>query len=195
MKQGKLTVITGPMKSGKSEEIARRIRRFQLAKKKVIVFAPDLDRHLEEGSIQGRDGGHAQCIAVPYRCPGYIRALVADDDAVVVIDEAQFFECPPDSRMNGITEVAVAYRDMGKTVIIAGLDLDSDGNAFGEMPFLLAQADEVVKLKAVCEDCGADAGYTAATFEKSGQISVPESGYVAVCRSCFLKRQQERRRA
>ena len=192
MRQGPVTVITGPMKSGKSEELARRIRRFRLAKKKAVVFTPDLDRHFEKGGIEGRDGGKAECVRIPYRCPWYIKALVADDDVVVVIDEAQFFES--EDKSNGIAAIATAYRDAGKVVIVAGLDLDSDGNAFGEMPELMAQADYVVKLKAVCEDCGADAGYTAANFDKTERISIPEEGYVAVCRPCFLRRQRERKK-
>lgn len=145
MPHGILTVITGCMSCGKSEELIRRLRRAVIAKQKVAVFKPAMDTRTDESTVASRDGRTFRATAVAK--PDEILALAAGV-AVVGIDEAQFF----DESIVGVCQRLIA-RD-GVRVIAVGLDTDFRGEPFETVARLLAVADEAVKLTAICVRCG-----------------------------------------
>ncbi len=143
--QGRVEVITGPMFSGKTEELIRRLRRAMIARQKVQVFKPSLDKRYAEEAVASHAGMAFE--AVPLEHIGQIWEHLDDDTTVVGLDEAQFFS--PE-----VTAVVQRLAERGIRVIIAGLDMDFRGEPFGPMPALLAQADRVDKLQAICVVCG-----------------------------------------
>ncbi|WP_342536887.1 thymidine kinase [Sporosarcina sp. FSL K6-3508] len=145
MQGGWMEVICGSMFSGKSEELIRRIRRAEFAKQKIAVFKPAIDDRYSEEAVVSHDG--TSMIANPIARANEIPNLVTDDFDVVAIDEAQFFD-------EEILDVAISLADRGFRVIIAGLDQDFRGEPFGPMPRLMAVAELVTKLQAVCTVCG-----------------------------------------
>ena len=146
--RGWIEVICGSMFSGKTEELIRRVRRAQIARQKVQVFKPRLDdRYLVE-KVASHNGVHLDAVVV--REAREIPQLVDPDTTVVVIDEGQFFDWV-------IADVCNFLADNGRRVIIAGLDMDFRGEPFGPMPLLMAQAEQVDKLQAICVVCGAPA--------------------------------------
>jgi len=148
---GHIEVICGSMFSGKSEELIRRVRRGHYARQRVQVFKPSLDTRSELTTVTSHDGRDVQAVAVDSTAE--LLARVADDTEVVAIDEAQFFD-------DDLPLVCRKLADRGVRVIAAGLDLDFRGEPFGPMPQLLAQAEEVQKLHAICMVCGEDASRT-----------------------------------
>ncbi|AXI01123.1 thymidine kinase [Sporosarcina sp. PTS2304] len=151
MQGGWMEVICGSMFSGKSEELIRRIRRAEFAKQKIAVFKPAIDDRYSEEAVVSHDG--TSMIANPIRKACEIPNLVSDDFDVVAIDEAQFFD-------EEILEVAISLADRGFRVIVAGLDQDFRGEPFGPMPQLMAVAELVTKLQAVCTVCGSPSSRT-----------------------------------
>ena len=146
--RGWIEVICGSMFSGKTEELIRRVRRAQIARQKVQVFKPRLDdRYLVE-KVASHNGVHLDAVVVG-EAQG-IPQLVGPDTDVVAIDEGQFFDWT-------IADVCNLLADNGRRVIIAGLDTDFRGEPFGPMPLLMAQAERVDKLQAICVVCGAPA--------------------------------------
>lgn len=210
--KNKITVITGPMKCGKSEEILRRIRRYKIAERNVIVFKPDTDNRFSEDEVVSRDGNEADCIVIPASNPEYIFSFVDNSTDVIVIDEAQFFEphtecsacciskdcadCKQGADKKGITDVVQELFDKGYEVIVAGLDMTSERKPFREMPQLMAIAHEVIKLKAVCEYCKKEeAVYSIALFDKQDEIEVGDAGkYKVACPRCYLKYMKKKNR-
>jgi thymidine kinase len=148
---GWIEVICGSMFSGKSEELIRRIRRAEIARLKVQVFKPALDLRFGQDRVSSHSG--AQMGALPLQAAREILQLVDPATDVVAIDEVQFFDWD-------ITTVCDRLADQGKRVIVAGLDMDFRGEPFGPMPILMAQAEEVEKLHAICMVCGAPATRT-----------------------------------
>jgi thymidine kinase len=148
---GWIEVICGSMFSGKSEELIRRIRRAEIARLKVQVFKPALDIRFGQDRVSSHSG--SQMGALPLRTAREILQLVDPATDVVAIDEVQFFDWD-------ITVVCDRLADQGKRVIAAGLDMDFRGEPFGPMPILMAQAEEVEKLHAICMVCGAPATRT-----------------------------------
>lgn len=148
---GFIEVICGSMFSGKSEELIRRVRRVQIARKKVQIFKPLLDNRYHVQYIYSHNGSKlkATCIENPEE----ILKLVKHDIEVIAIDEAQFFD-------DRIIEVCQILANQGKRVIVAGLDQDFRGEPFGPMPALLAIAEYVDKLQAICMVCGRPATRT-----------------------------------
>lgn len=142
---GWIELITGSMYCGKSEELIRRIRRAQIAKQKVRVFKPKLDDRYRDESIVSHSG--ATCEAIPIDDPGDILKRIEDQVNVVAVDEVQFFE-------EGIIHVCETLADRKMRVICAGLDRDFRGEPFGPMPEVLALAEYVDKLQAICVKCG-----------------------------------------
>lgn len=174
---GWVEVICGSMFSGKTEELLRRVRRAQIARQKVQVFKPKLDNRYSEGHVQSHDAN--RIASVPLSRARDILRRVDDNTRVVGIDEAQFFD-------ESVVEVAqkLAYR--GIRVIIAGLDLDFRGLPFGPMPRLLAIAEEVTKLHAVCMVCGNPASRSqrlVGSAEERIAVGAKEM-YEARCRFC-----------
>jgi thymidine kinase len=143
---GRIEVISGVMFSGKSEELLRRVRRALIARKKVQVFKSHLDdRYLGTYRISSHDGGQIE--AVPVNLSVQVAERVEPDTQVVAIDEAQFLDA-------GIVKVVNDLADNGVRVVVAGTDMDFRGQPFGPIPELLAIAEVVDKLHAICVRCG-----------------------------------------
>jgi thymidine kinase len=148
---GSIEVICGSMFSGKTEELIRRVRRAQIARQKVQVFKPHIDIRYSPKRVHSHNGMQWEATPVEHS-HDILEQLEANID-VVAIDEAQFFD-------PGIVAVCEALADRGLRVIVAGLDLDFRGEPFGPMPQLLARAEHVDKLQAICVVCGAPASRT-----------------------------------
>ncbi|MEW8985698.1 MAG: thymidine kinase [Bacillus sp. (in: firmicutes)] len=152
MKQsGWVEVICGSMFSGKSEELIRRVKRTQFAKQKVVVFKPKIDNRYSKEAVVSHDG--SSFVALPIANSSEIFQYVDEDVDVVAIDEVQFFD-------QDIVAVIQQLADSGYRVITAGLDQDFRGEPFGKMPALMAIAEQVTKLQAVCAVCGSPASRT-----------------------------------
>ncbi len=148
---GWVEVICGSMFSGKTEELIRRVRRAEIARQKVQVFKPGLDDRYTVEKVASHDGMHWE--AVPVESAKSIPGLVEPDTTVVAVDEAQFFDWT-------IADICNQVADQGVRVIVAGLDMDFRGEPFGPMPLLMAQAERVDKLQAICIVCSAPASRT-----------------------------------
>ncbi len=179
---GRIEVICGSMFSGKTEELIRRIRRAEIARQKVQVFKPQLDDRYSVEKVRSHDGGHWE--AIPVTSAMEILASVEPDAQVVAIDEAQFFDWT-------IAEVCNRLADEGKRVIVAGLDMDFRGEPFGPMPVLMAQAERVDKLQAICVVCGAPASRSQrlidgkpASYDDPVIMVGASEKYEARCRRC-----------
>jgi len=181
---GWIEVICGSMFSGKSEELIRRVRRVQIAKKKVQVFKPTIDDRYDVQYIYSHNGTKVEAINIAK--PKDILEAVATDTDVVAIDEAQFYD-------DDIVLICKKLADQGKRIIIAGLDQDFRGEPFGPIPKLLAIAEEVDKLQAICIICGNIAsrtqrlvnGQPAKYSDPTILIGAKES-YEARCRKCHV---------
>jgi thymidine kinase len=174
---GWIEVITGSMFSGKSEELIRRLRRAQIARRKVQIFKPRLDNRFGEDHIIS----HSE-MRIPSDSLASSRELldrVQPDTEVVGIDEGQFFD-------RELPAVCNTLADQGKRVIVAGLDQDYLGNPFEPMPQLLAIAEYISKTMAICMVCGAPANHTQRLVASSERVLVGAQGtYEARCRKCF----------
>ncbi|MBI2976572.1 MAG: thymidine kinase [Chloroflexi bacterium] len=148
---GSIEVITGSMFSGKTDELIRRLRRADIAKQSIQVFKPIIDNRYAVEKVTSHAGSEFD--ATPVESAKYIIALVQPDTTVVAIDEAQFFDWH-------IAEVTQQLADRGVRVIVAGLDMDFRAEPFGPMPLLLAEAEKVDKLQAICVVCGLPASRT-----------------------------------
>lgn len=175
-RRGSIEVITGSMFSGKTEELIRRLRRAQFAGLKVEIFKPSLDKRYSENRVVSHDD--KSIISTPVDNPAAILLLAGDVD-VVGIDEAQFFDY-------SITDVCNKLADDGIRVLVAGLDMDFMGKPFGPMPALLAIAEYVTKVHAICVQCGNLAQYS---FRKSADEQLVLLGekdiYKPLCRHCY----------
>lgn len=151
LQKGWLEVITGPMFAGKSEELIRRVKTLSYTKMKIIAFKPAIDDRYDKTAIASHDGAKYEAYAI--KNAQSILELVKQDTQVVAIDEIQFFDM-------SIVKICEEFADRGIRVIAAGLDLDFKGEPFGPMPELLARAEFVTKLSAVCTVCGCAATRT-----------------------------------
>ncbi|MFI5228852.1 MAG: thymidine kinase [Gemmatimonadales bacterium] len=180
---GWIEVICGVMFSGKSEELIRRVRRAIIAKKKVQVFKSHLDeRYSGIYSVSSHDGRTVE--AVPIDTPEQIARLLLNDTQVAAIDEAQFLD-------QSIVELVTALANRGLRVIVAGTDSDFRGEPFGPMPALLAVAEVVDKLHAICVVCGNPAsrnqrliGGRPARYDSPTIMVGSSESYEARCRAC-----------
>jgi len=175
MHRGRIEVITGGMFSGKSEELVRRLRRATFARKKVRAFKHSSDDRYHDTHIGCHSG--IQFDALPKDTAFEILAASEGAD-VVGIDEAQFFH-------PGLVEVCEKLANTGKRVVVAGLDLDSEGHPFGPMPHLMAIAEDVDKLHAVCMVCGERACRSQHKAGKTELVEVGAAAYEARCRGCW----------
>ena len=175
--QGWIEVIVGSMFSGKSEELIRRLRRAQIAKRKVQIFKPRIDnRYSEDHIISHSDMKIASENLVTSR---ELLERVLPETEVVGIDEGQFFDQELPAVVNTIA-------DQGKRVIVAGLDQDYLGKPFEPMPQLLAIAEYITKTLAICMVCGSPANHTQRLVASSARVLVGAQGtYEARCRHCF----------
>jgi thymidine kinase len=175
-KKGSIEVITGSMFSGKTEELIRRLRRAQFAGLKVEIFKPSLDMRYSETRVVSHDD--KSIISTPVDNASAIMLLAGNVD-VVGIDEAQFFD-------NSIIEVCNTLADNGIRIVVAGLDMDFKGNPFGPMPALLAVAEYVTKVHAICMRCGNLAQYSFRKSEESQVVLLGEKNlYEPLCRNCY----------
>lgn len=175
-KRGSIEVITGSMFSGKTEELIRRLRRAQFAGLKVEIFKPSLDKRYSEIRVVSHDD--KSIVSTPVDNASSI-LLLAGECNVVGIDEAQFFD-------NSITDVCNTLADNGIRVLIAGLDMDFMGNPFGPMPALLAIAEYVTKVHAICMRCGTLANYSYRKSEEAQVVLLGEQNiYEPLCRNCY----------
>ncbi|WP_026473690.1 thymidine kinase [Alkaliflexus imshenetskii] len=177
-RQGWIEVIAGSMFSGKTEELLRRLKRARIAKLNVEIFKPLVDQRFSESDVVSHDANSIRC--TPVDSSGNIMLLSSNTD-VVGIDEAQFFD-------NGLIEVCNTLAAQGLRVIVAGLDMDFKGKPFGPMPGLMACAEYVTKVHAICVRCGdlAQHSFRLKASEKLVEVGASES-YEAVCRSCYNK--------
>lgn len=173
---GWIEVITGGMFSGKSEELIRRVRRAEIARQKTQIFKPVIDNRFDVKRIISRDNRGIDAIAVPN--PAELRSHVVIGVKVIGIDEVQFFD-------DDIVDVCMELADAGVRVIAAGLDQDYLRRPFGPMPALLAVAEYVSKMHAVCVRCGGPAHYSQRVSGGDSQIEVGDVSYEARCRVCY----------
>ena len=175
--QGHVEAIAGGMFSGKSEELVRRLRRAAIARQIVQVFKPAADTRHHPERLVTRDNRELEAVTVTGACE--LRNRLLPGVQVVGIDEAQFFD-------DGLVELVGELADRGLRVIVAGLDLDYLRRPFGPMPRLLALAEYVDKMHAVCMRCGEPAHYSQRIAGGSAQLQVGDTeSYEARCRSCF----------
>ena len=177
-KRGWIEVICGSMFSGKTEELIRRLKRVKIANLKVEIFKPKIDTRYDETKIVSHDTNFIN--STPVENSAAILLLAKDVD-VVGIDEAQFFD-------EGIIDVCEQLAFRGNRVIVAGLDMDYMGQPFGQMPNLLAVADYIDKLHAICMECGNIAHVSYRKTAQSGQVLLGEKDiYEPRCRICAQK--------
>lgn len=177
-KRGSIEVITGSMFSGKTEELIRRLRRAQFAGLKVEIFKSSLDKRYSHTRVVSHD--EKSILSTPVDNSSAI-LLMADDIDVVGIDEAQFFD-------NSLPDVCNSLADKGFRIIVAGLDMDFKGNPFGPIPALLAVAEHVTKLHAICTRCGSLAQYSFRKSDEGRTVLLGEKNiYEPLCRECFNK--------
>ncbi len=177
-KVGSIEVVAGSMFSGKTEELIRRLKRAKIAKQKVEIFKPVIDVRYSEDEVVSHDENAIQ--STPVENSANILLLASGVD-VVGIDEAQFFD-------KGLVEVVVKLANMGIRVIIAGLDMDFKGIPFGPIPGLMAVADYVTKVHAICVRCGSIAQFSHRLSEKEQVVLLGEKDiYEPLCRRCYIK--------
>lgn len=176
--QGWVEVITGSMFSGKTEELIRRLKRARIAKQKVEIFKPRIEVRYSVEEVVSHDENVIH--STPVDSSANIR-LLASGVEVVGIDEAQFFD-------EGLIDVCNQLADSGIRVIVAGLDMDYKGIPFGPMPGLMAIAEYVTKVHAICVRCGNLASYTHRLSEDDKLIVLGETDiYEPLCRICYAK--------
>jgi len=177
-KSGSIEVIAGSMFSGKTEELIRRLKRAKIARLKVEIFKPAIDTRYSVAEVISHDEN--SIMSTPVETSGNIMLLAGDVD-VIGIDEAQFFD-------NGLLDVSVALANQGIRVIIAGLDMDFKGKPFGPIPGLMAVADSITKVHAICMRCG-DVAQFSHRFSKADSLVLlgEKDEYEPLCRSCFTK--------
>lgn len=146
--QGWIEVIAGPMFAGKSEEILRRIRRLEYAKKKYVVFKPEIDTRYSSTEVVSHIKNKSR--AIPIKNSSDILKNISYNTDVIIIDEVQFLDM-------GVVEICEKLADEGRRVIVGGLDLDFRGEPFPVMASLLSRAEDITKLTAICVKCGAPA--------------------------------------
>ncbi len=180
--QGRIEVVCGSMFSGKTEELIRRVRRAIIARQKVQVVKPSIDNRYDAVKVTSHGGANVE--AHPINAAAEIWSILEPDTTVLAVDEVQFFD--PE-----IVPICEALADRGVRVICAGLDTDFRGEPFGPMPTLLARAQMVDKLRAICVVCGAEAsrtqrlidGQPAAYDDPIVMVGAAEN-YEARCRHC-----------
>ncbi len=183
-KFGWIEVITGSMFSGKTEELIRRLKRAQFAKQRVEIFKPAMDTRYDEEKVVSHDANEIPSTPVP--SAEHIRLLCANVD-VVGIDEAQFFD---DEIVNVCNELA----NKGIRVIVAGLDMDFQGKPFGPMPALMATAEYVTKVHAICTRTGNLAHYSYRKVSTDDLVVLGEKDiYEPLSRSAYYRAMQQQR--
>jgi thymidine kinase len=179
---GWIEIVCGSMFSGKTEELIRRVRRAKIARQKVQVFKPAIDTRYADREVTSHNG--LQVEAVPVKNTAQVRDLIDQDTTVVALDEVQFFD-------DDVVELCEELADRGVRVIVAGLDMDFRGVPFGPVPALVARAENVQKLQAICVVCGGPASRTQriingqpAAYDDPVILVGADEAYEARCRGC-----------
>ncbi len=176
VKKGCIEVICGSMFSGKTEELIRRLNRAKIARQKVEIFKPSIDTRYDEVKVVSHN--ETAITSTPVETASQI-LLYAEDASVIGIDEAQFFD---DDLFNVCNQLA----NRGVRVIVAGLDMDYLGNPFGPIPKLMAVAEDVTKVHAICMRCGSLAQYSHRTVQNDKLVMLGETDtYEPLCRNCY----------
>lgn len=177
-RRGSIEVVCGSMFSGKTEELIRRLKRAKIAKQKVEIFKPTVDVRYSDTEVVSHDSNST--LSTPVENSASI-ILLSEGVDVIGIDEAQFFD-------DGIVDVCNILANNGIRVIVAGLDMDFKGVPFGPMPQLLAIADDVFKVHAICVHCGNLAHISHRLVSNEKQVMLGEkSEYQPLCRKCYQK--------
>lgn len=173
---GCIEVICGGMFSGKTEELLRRLRRAEIAGQSCLVFKPKIDTRYAKDEVVSHDASQAKSVLVS---KAFEILDLVDHQQVVAIDEAQFLD-------RGLIDVCNTLAERGKRVIVAGLDMDYNAAPFGPIPTLMAQAEYVTKLHAICIKCGNLAQYSHRTTTSKGLVEIGEkAAYEPLCRPCY----------
>ncbi|RZT93153.1 thymidine kinase [Ancylomarina subtilis] len=179
--RGWIEVVAGSMFSGKTEELIRRLNRAKIAKQKVEIFKPKVDTRYSEDEVVSHNSNAIR--STPVETAANILLLSSDVD-VIGIDEAQFFD-------DGLAEVCNELANQGIRVIVAGLDMDFQGKPFGPIPGLMATAEYVTKVHAVCMQCGNLAQYSHRLSDTDKLVLLGEKdAYEPLCRVCYGKVQR-----
>ncbi|MDG2085907.1 MAG: thymidine kinase [Flavobacteriales bacterium] len=178
--KGSIEIICGSMFSGKTEELLRRLKRAEFAKQKIAVFKPLIDTRYDARKIVSHDSKSIKSKPVKLA----IEILDQIDNAeVIAIDEAQFFD-------EELIRISNLLANQGKRVIIAGLDMDFLGKPFGIMPDLLAIAEHITKVHAICIECGTAANHSYRLTKNQQLIELGDKlEYKALCRNCFFEKE------
>ncbi len=177
-KRGSVEVIAGSMFSGKTEELIRRLRRAKFAGLRVEIFKPAVDVRYSETNVVSHNEN--SIMSTPVQNASSILLLTSGVE-VVGIDEAQFFD-------DSLIEVCTKLADAGTRVIVAGLDMDFSGRPFGPMPALMAVAEYISKVHAICVRCGNLANYSHRKTKSEKVVVLGEKDiYEPLCRSCYIK--------
>ena len=177
-RKGWIEVVCGSMFSGKTEELIRRLKRARIAKLQVEIFKPMIDKRYDETNIVSHDSNAIHSTPVPSSSSILLYGSNVD---VIGVDEAQFFD-------NELPNVCEQLANSGTRVIVAGLDMDFLGKPFGPMPHLLAIADYITKVHAICMNCGDLATHSFRTSNEESLILLGEKeNYIPLCRSCYVK--------
>jgi thymidine kinase len=175
-KRGWIEVICGSMFSGKTEELIRRLRRAQIARQSVEIFKPAVDVRYDETKVVSHDSN--SIMSTPVESASQILLMASDVD-VIGVDEAQFF----DSELANVCNILA---NRGIRVIVAGLDMDYLGKPFGPIPSLVASAEYVTKVHAICIRCGNLANYSHRITEENALVLLGEKfDYEPLCRTCY----------
>ena len=179
--KGSIEIICGSMFSGKTEELLRRLKRAEFAKQRVAVFKPLIDTRYDARKIVSHDSNAIK--SKPVKLATEILDKI-DNAEVIAIDEAQFFD-------EELIRISNLLANQGKRVIIAGLDMDFKGKPFGIMPGLLAIAEHITKVHAICIECGTAAHHSYRLTNNQQLIELGDKlEYKALCRNCFFKKEE-----
>lgn len=177
---GSIEVICGSMFSGKTEELIRRLKRAQIARLRVEIFKPKTDVRYDEINVVSHDQNAIP--SIPIDTSSALLLLITDNVDVIGIDEAQFFD-------DELPHVCTVLANRGIRVIVAGLDMDFKGVPFGPMPALMAMAESVTKVHAVCVRCGNPALYSYRLISNESKVLVGEKeSYEPRCRQCYYSK-------
>ncbi len=181
-KAGWIEVVCGSMFSGKTEELIRRIKRANIAQQQTVIFKPSIDTRYAEEDVVSHDRRAVE--SIPVNSSEQI-LLMYGDATVIGIDEAQFFD-------DELPRVCNQLANRGIRVIVAGLDMDFQGNPFGPIPALLAIAEYVTKVHAICMRCGKLAQFSHRTVSNDKIVMLGETDtYEPLCRECYIAATQE----